>query len=150
MLDILVGLDQKDSSQRYSWFLLGDHFRKMFRILRNVWFDSGFTLPRQFSELLKKLTLSTCRWTLVFQCNAWFDSGFMLMRQITEALVWKLLFRRRHRQWHVLCRFVGGSISRAVFSLVGRPMMLGIMAGMVQIDRYALLWQWHEQGWYCW
>ena len=74
MLGILVGLDQKDSSQRYSWFLLGDHFRKMFRILRNAWFDSGFTLLRQFSELLKKLTLSTCRWTLVFQRNAWFDS----------------------------------------------------------------------------
>ena len=45
MLDILVGLDQKDSFQRYSWFLLGDHFRKMFRILRNVWFDSLIHAP---------------------------------------------------------------------------------------------------------
>ena len=42
---------------------------------------------RQFSELLKKLTHSTCRWTLVFQRNAWFDSGFMLMRLTTEALL---------------------------------------------------------------
>ena len=48
--------------------------------------------------------------------NAWFDSGFMLMRQITEALVWKLLPRRRRRQWHVLCRFVGGYILRCVLS----------------------------------
>ena len=59
----IVGMDQKDSSLRYC-----------FRIL------------------LKKLTLSTCRWTLVFQRNAWFDSGFMLMRQTTEFLVWKWPF----------------------------------------------------------
>ena len=75
MLGILVRLDQKDSSQRYSWFLLGHCFWKMFRILRNAWFDNGFTLLRQFSELLKELTLSTCRWTLVFQRNAWCRSG---------------------------------------------------------------------------
>ena len=46
----------------------------------------------------------------------------------------RCLFRlwRRHRQWHVLCWFVAGSISRAVFSLVGRPMMLCIMSGLDQ------------------
>ena len=49
--------------------------------------------------------------------------------------------RRRHWQWHVLCWFVGEEISRAVFSLVGRPMMLGIMAGVVQKDSFALLWR---------
>ena len=39
----------------------------------------------------------------------------------------------------------------AVFPLVvDRPEMLGIMAGLVQKDSYAPLWQWHVQGWFCW
>ena len=47
--------------------------------------------------------------------------------------------------------FVGDIAPRAVLSsLIGWLMILGIMAGMVQIDSYALLWQWHVQGWYCW
>ena len=45
----------------------------------------------------------------------------------------------------------GDTAPRAVLSsLVGRPMMLGIMAGMVQKDSYALQWQWHVQVWYFW
>ena len=53
----MVGTDQKDSSLRYSLDSSGRLFPEMFRILRNAWFDGGFTLLRQFSELLKKLTL---------------------------------------------------------------------------------------------
>ena len=34
------------------WILLGDYFWKMFRILRNAWFDSGFMLMRQTTEAL--------------------------------------------------------------------------------------------------
>ena len=47
--------------------------------------------------------------------------------------------------------FAGDITPRAVLpSLIGWLMMLGIMAGMVQIHSYALLWQWHVRGWYCW
>ena len=52
-------------------------------------------------------------WTLVFQRNAWFDCGFMLMRQTTEAGFCWCLYS-----------------SRCALFLLGRPMKLGIMAGM--------------------
>ena len=115
MLDILVGLELKDSSQRYSWFLSGS--QKMFRILRNMWFDSGFTFPRQFSELLMKLILFSCTWTLVFHSSScvrsrrlWCGSSFFAASPSTPA---------------VGCALPVCWISRALFSLVGRPMKLG-------------------------
>ena len=45
---------------------------------------------------------------------------------------------RRHWQWHMLCWFFGGDLSRAVFSLVCTPVMFVIMVGLDQKDSYAL------------
>ena len=74
-----------------------------------------------FGVSLRGLLEEFHTWTLVFQRNAWFDCGFMLMRQTTEA------------------GFAGDFTPRAVLSsLVGWLMMLGIMAGMVRMDSYAL------------
>ena len=100
----------------------------MFSVFNTPRFDSGYMFGVSLRGLLEELHT----WTLVFQRNAWFDSGFMLMRQTAEA------------------GFAGGFAPRAVLSsLIGWLMMLGIMAGMVRMDSYALLWQWHVQGWYC-
>ena len=71
--------------------------------------------------------------------NAWFFSGFMLMRQITEALVLKwLLSPTTTGSGICFAGFFGEDISRAVFSLVCTPVMLGIMVGLDQKDSYAL------------
>ena len=73
------------------------------------------------------------------QRNASFDSGFMLMRQITEALVLKwLLSPSTLAVAYALLVFWVKIISRAVFSLVCTPVMLGIMVGLDQKDSYAL------------
>ena len=66
--------------------------------------------------------------------------------------------RRRQRQWHAPnAGFLGGVTLRAVFpSVVDRPEMLGIMAGVDQkyFPRvwcaHRRLWQWHVQGWSFW
>ena len=59
--------------------------------------------------------------------------------------------RRTHRQWHACnAGFLGHVPLLAVFPLVvDRLEMLCIMAGMIHIDSYARLWQWHVQGWFC-
>ena len=47
---------------------------------------------------------------------------------------------RRFWQWYVLCRFCCDVTLRAVFSsIVVRPEMLGIMAGMNQKDSHAAI-----------
>ena len=65
--------------------------------------------------------------------------------------------RRLPRQWHVRkAGFAGCVASRVMLpSVVVRPKMLVIMAGMNQKDRsvarcraHRRLWQWHEHGWF--
>ena len=127
MLDILVGSDQKDSFQRYSWFLLGDHFT-------NVWFDPASVLGA-FEEAHTFYVQMDSRISVQCLVRQWIHahasdyggSGVEVAASpSTLAVACALLF-------------VGGSISRAVFSLVGRPMKLGIMAGMAQKDCYSAM-----------
>ena len=63
--------------------------------------------------------------------------------------------RRRLRLWRVLCWFYWCAFRFVFPSIVVRPKMRCIMAGMLQKDRYVAMlfvefFQWHVQGWYCW